>query len=783
MCGQNIGNNYYAHSIDGRPREEWERLQAHLSQVADRTKAFAAGIGAAELGYIAGLLHDIGKYSAAFQKKLDGGKGEAPHSIAGAKLAEELYGKGLGRMLAFAIAAHHGGLPDGIPNQERGARTPLRERLNDSSPKACPDYSAYREEIAELPPKPPLPQFKAYPGQEFQGAYAGVGCGLFIRMLFSCLVDADRLATEAFYESIAPGGRVEARSEWASLQCLKPLLDSYLAEKAQAAKPSPVNRKRAEVLAAARDRAQEPPGIFTMTVPTGGGKTLSSLAFALEHAHRHPASFDRVIYVIPFTSIIEQTAQVFRDVLGDNAVLEHHSAFDEDKFLERQTSSADGDFDKDGTLKLRLAAENWDAPLIVTTAVQFFESLFASSAGKCRKLHNIARTIIVLDEAQTLPLPLLRPCIAALDQLSRNYGCTIVLCTATQPALLAHKDDLDRSFRGGFHGVRHIVEEPEALYRELRRVTVSHIGTKSDDELAARLAAHTQALCIVNTRKHARELYEMLGAAEGNYHLSALMCPKHRTERLTLIRARLADKMPCRVVTTTLIEAGVDVDFPVAYRAEMGLDSIAQAAGRCNREGKQLAAESFLYVFKAEGRSAPAELKQYADIASDILAKESDPLMPEAIERYFQEVYWRRDTGRESELDSEGILEDLHTGCANQLWIPFETVSRKFKIIKDGQKPILIPFDDRGRELIETLAGLDYGSRFGDIVRKLQPYIVTVPRFSFAALRQAGAVQPVNEQRFGEQFCALISKDPLYRGDIGLMLDDPTFRSAESNMF
>lgn len=537
MPAEETGTRYYAHTAYGRQPHEWEELKTHLYEVAARSKAFAATIGAADLGYIAGLLHDIGKYSAAFQKKLNGGKGEAPHSIAGAKLAEELYGKFTGRMLAFAIAAHHGGLPDGVLHRERGTRTPLRDRLADSSPRSCPDYSAYRTEFPGLPTAPSLPKFTGYPGQEFREAYGSAGCGLFIRMLFSCLVDADRLATEAFYESIAPAGRAEARGEWADLKDLKPLLDNYLVKRAQAAEPTDVNLKRAEVLAAARDRANEAPGIFTMTVPTGGGKTLSSLAFALEHAHRHPASFDRVIYVIPFTSIIEQTAQVFREVLGDNAVLEHHSAFDEEAFLERYPNRADDDFDQDGTLKLRLAAENWDAPLVVTTAVQFFESLFASSAGKCRKLHNVARSIIVLDEAQTLPLPLLRPCIAALDQLSRNYGCTIVLCTATQPALLAHEDDTDRSFRGGFHGVRHIVEKPEALYRELRRVTVKHIGSQRDDDLAARLASHPQALCIVNTRKHARELYEKLEAGEGNYHLSALMCPKHRAERLALIRA------------------------------------------------------------------------------------------------------------------------------------------------------------------------------------------------------------------------------------------------------
>ncbi len=606
---------------------------------------------------------------------------------------------------------------------------------------------------------------------------------LFVRMLFSSLVDADRLATEDFYEGIEPDGRTQARSAWANLSILKPKLDAFLANKMRDAEQnqSDVNRKRAEVLAAARLAAKQAPGLFTLTVPTGGGKTLSSLAFALDHAHHHSRAFRRVIYVIPFTSIIEQTAQIFRDVFGDDgAVLEHHSAFDEDAFLERRKKRED-DFDQDGTLKLRLAAENWDAPLVVTTAVQFFESLFASSAGKCRKLHNIARSVIILDEAQTLPLPLLRPCIAALDALARNYGCTIVLCTATQPALLVHEDDPNRSFRGGLHNVAHIIEQPKQLYRDLRRVTVRHIGLRSDDALAAQLSRHNQALCIVNTRAHARNLYEKVGAREGKYHLSALMCPKHRGERLREIRRQLAEERPCRVVTTSLIEAGVDVDFPVVYRAEMGLNSIAQAAGRCNREGKRPVEESFLYIFKAENKP-PVELRQYAEIASQLLEKDEDPLLPEAIERYFREVYWRKDSGRESELDEEGILQDLLAGCANGLWIPFEAVSNKFKIIKEGYKPVIVPFDTRARALLATLAQLDFGGRLGDIPRKLQPYIVTVPPRVFVSLRQSDAVQPVNEKRFGEQFCAVVNTQ-IYRDDIGLMSNDPTFRSAESNMF
>ncbi len=789
MIEDNILPLFFAHSVTGKGVREWELLKDHLDCVADLAQRFATQFAGADFGYIAGLLHDIGKYSDAFQARLHGSKADAPHSIAGAKLAEEVYGDRTGRMIAYAIASHHGGLPNGIALVNNPTkRTSLQDRLNDTASKTCPNYSAYKREIEVLPPKPSLPKMQPYSGGDYRKAYNSLGVSLFIRMVFSCLLDADRLATETFYDSVEGRGLPAKRAAWLSFDDLKSKLDAFLSGKAASADKTDVNGKRAEILKAARDHAQEKPGIFTMTVPTGGGKTLSSLAFALDHAHHHQDAFRRVIYVIPFTSIIEQTAEVFREALGDDAILEHHSAFDDDAFLERLSAGSGKDYDADGTVKLRLVAENWDAPIVVTTAVQFFESLFASSAGKCRKLHNIARSVIVLDEAQTLPLPLLRPCIAALDQLARNYGCTIVLCTATQPALLSHENEPDRSFKGGFYNVRHIIKRPEQLYRDMRRVTVRHIVAQDDEALAGRLLANPQALCIVNTRAHARELYERLGKGDGNYHLSALMCPKHRAERLAEIRTRLAAKQPCRVVTTTLIEAGVDVDFPVVYRAEAGLDSIAQAAGRCNREGKRAPEASFLYVFKMADRKPHPGLKQYADIASQHLGDEADPLSPEAIEAYFREVYWKKGGGKKDELDSEGILDLLQTGCENQLWIPFETISNRFKIIADGQKPIIIPFDARARKLLADLANLDFGDRLGHIPRKLQPYIVTVHPQVFAEFHAAGAIQPVNKKRFGDQFHTLLGETPeslpsTYSTQVGLLTDEATFRSPLSNVF
>jgi CRISPR-associated endonuclease/helicase Cas3 len=404
-------------------------------------------------------------------------------------------------------------------------------------------------------------------------------------MVFSCLVDADYLATEQF---MAPEQAALRPSGQPSISELRDRADSYidrLAHEADQARPgAAVNAHRARVLSACREAARLEPGFFTLTVPTGGGKTLSSLAFALRHAESH--GLNRVITAIPFTSIIEQNAAHIRAALGDlngKLVLEHHSNLDPQQ-------------EKAQTQQNRLAAENWDAPVVVTTNVQLLESLFACRTGRCRKLHRIAHSVIVLDEAQALPPGLLAPTLAALRELVRNYGCTIVLCTATQPAL-----EKRANFPIGIDQPRPIIPHGhrEELFKGLKRVEVEQAGTLSDDQLVDRLASEDQVLCIVNTRPHAAELFtslcERLGetntverqglevpAVGSCLHLSANMCPRHRSAVLRLIRRRLETGRPCRVISTQLVEAGVDVDFPVVYRATAGLDAIAQAAGRCN---------------------------------------------------------------------------------------------------------------------------------------------------------------------------------------------------------
>ena len=591
-----VRSQYYAHSGASEDREHWHRLSEHLEGTGARAAGFLDTVGGAEFARVAGLLHDLGKYTQEFQDRLSGGRKRVNHSTAGARIAVERYGKHLGKMLAFCIAGHHSGLANGVNGKQT---TALEARLKEQVPAPDP---IWEQEIA-LPANLPSPRLIPRDPET-----AGFCAAFFIRMLFSALVDADYLDTEDYFAGLEGG--TKPRGQHPALGELRERLNAYLDQLAAGAEASPVNDLRHEVLAHVRGKAAESPGLFTLTVPTGGGKTLTSLAFALDHARRHGLA--RVIYVIPYMSIIEQTAAVFHKALrgGDaeepDFVIEHHSTFDEDRIGKREARD-----------KLRLAMENWDAPIIVTTAVQFFESLFSNRPSRCRKLHNVANSVVILDEAQTLPLQYLRPCVTALDELARNWRTSVVLCTATQPAL-AQSD----GFAGGFENVRELAPEPKRLYLALKRTRVRHEGQLDDASVAERLRQSPQALCIVNTRRHARELYERMADAEGAAHLTTLMCARHRRKKLDDIRERLRNGAPVRLIATSLIEAGVDLDFRVVWRAETGLESIIQAAGRCNREGRTEMGDVF--VFKPsdeEGHKPPPEIGQFADVARSVMGR------------------------------------------------------------------------------------------------------------------------------------------------------------------
>ncbi|MFT3819398.1 MAG: CRISPR-associated endonuclease Cas3'' [Rubrivivax sp.] len=737
------GRVFHAHSLTDRPEAHWQPLVDHLQAVAALAARFAEWFGGQAFAHAAGLLHDLGKYTEEFQQRIRGQGDRVDHATWGARIAVERFGP-LGYLIAYAIAGHHAGLADG---EGEASRTNLRQRLDAELPTLL---DAWRHELD-------LPQTLQAPAgmKPKSAAQANFMLSLLVRMLFSCLVDADFLDTEAFYAEAEGRGPARASSTL-TMAALRDALDSHLQAMASRVDNTPVNAERTNVLQHVRTQAALAPGLFSLTVPTGGGKTLTSLAFGLDHAVAH--GLRRLIYVIPFTSIVEQNAAVFRRALGPlggEAVLEHHSAFADDPRQAREARE-----------KIRLAMENWDAPVVVTTAVQFFESLFADRPSQCRKLHNVAGSVIVLDEAQTLPLKLLMPTLLALDELARNYRCSIVFCTATQPALA------DERFRNVIGSMRELAPDPVRLFQVFRRVTVRHAGPMSDADVVARMAQRDQALCIVNNRLHARALYQGLSDQPGAWHLSTLMCAQHRRQVLQQAREALRRGQPCRLVSTSLIEAGVDVSFPLVLRADAGLDSVAQAAGRCNREGLWSADASEVLVFSpdTEQWKPPRELAQFAAVAAQVLRRHAgDPLAPAAIRDYFEELYWTRG---DRQLDVDDLLGRLRAASLTSL--PMDTLARLYRLIDTQQETVIVAFDNAAKAAIERL-------RFADgvrgLARTLQPYTVQIPRRTFETLVEAGAVAAVNPGSWGHQFMLLTNRR-LYRADVGLDWEHPEFLDA-----
>lgn len=714
--------NHYAHSLEGRPESEWEPLEVHLREVEEGARAFAEAFCGGEWAAAAGRWHDLGKYSQEFQQYIRGvqadghqaeANGRVNHSSAGAQHAAEKLPGVVGKMLAALVAGHHAGLPnfigaDGGPN--------LEKRLLD---RKIPDWSAAPAAFKETPGEFKLPSF--WPKEPNPAVFA-FRYAFFGRLLFSALVDADFLATEAFCSPDRSASRGKPRP---TLRDLAPILRARLEKLATGSAEGEVHRCRQEVLAACRAAASQPPGHFSLTVPTGGGKTLAALAFAIEHALAH--GLERVVVAIPFTSIIEQTAAVFRDVfkeLGEEVVLEHHSMVDPTR---ESTSS-------------RLAAENWDAPLVVTTNVQLFESLFAARTSRCRKLHRLAKSVIVLDEAQTLPPTHLAPCLATLREMAVVARSTLVYCTATQPAI-ERRD----GFKIGLEGVREIIPNREELYSRMRRVEVEVLGPLDDERLVKELRSRKQVLCIVSSRPHAARLYERLcegGGAKGVFHLSTWMCGAHRSQVFAEIRKRLKEEKTCRVVSTQLIEAGVDVDFPTVFRALAGIDSIAQAAGRCNREGRRPLAASKTYVFEPTEVKLHGLLAETARRAREVidLGIFPDLLAPPAIEKYFRLYYWTQQAA--SGWDGPKVMEQFKALGSPE----YQTAAERFKLIEETGNSVTIPWGE-GEKLVDELRP-DFvePSKLRKLRRQLQRYQVPVFDRQFDELRQAGRLTMMHEE-------------------------------------
>ena len=704
---------YWAHvSADGA---RFQTVRQHLVGTATLAEQFAQPFGADSQAHLAGLLHDIGKYSCDFQKRLAGSMARVDHSTAGAKESWRLQQA----EVAFVVAGHHGGLPDGGSRTDSSNTSTLFGRIY----RDVPDCSAWHDEIN-------LPE-ASHPAQIPRDNFS---TSFYIRMLYSCLVDADYQDTETFMlGTTAPRGGYTAPPQ------LLERLNRYIAPWWSA--KTALNQKRCEILRACLDTGRTcDSGLYTLTVPTGGGKTVSSLGFALTHAVTQKKK--RIIYVIPYTSIIDQTAAVFQEILGDENVIEHHSGID--YFV------PENDINPTHYRKA-LSTENWDAPVIITTAVQFFESLYSNRSSRCRKLHNIADSVVIFDEAQTLPVNYLRPCVAAIAQLVQYYGVTAVLCTATQPALQPLFAELAPNL-----SMREICPELSTMYHFFRRTTLHMAGELTEEGLAGQLNTIPQALCVVNRRATAQHLYAML-ESEGRYCLTTLLCPADRKRLLKEIRARLNNGLPCRVVSTSLIEAGVDVDFPAAWREEAGLDSVLQTAGRCNREGRYSAKNCIVTVFRLQGQRVPAMIQPNVDAARRVMDVFPDPAQPDAIEAYFS--FYRAVKGNAA-LDKNQIMDMFCKGYQGRIF-PFSSAAEKFHLIEADTVTIYLPVGD-GISLLERLRA---GQADRALYRRLGQYAVNVYPEHLQKLLDAGAAEPIDDNSY------ILTDPTIYDRSTGLSLD------------
>jgi len=694
--------SYIAHKEDDRE----QTILEHLLGTAERAEVFADTFGAGKFARTVALFHDIGKYSNRFQERIRGANLRIDHSTAGAKYLYESNKNKLGLIAAYCISGHHGGLPDGgSPSQPQEGE--IYARLN----KELDDFSAFCRDFKKEKNLLNEPEILIKNG--FQASFL-------TRMVFSCLVDADWLDTENFMSGDKHRGRFED---------IFTLWDRYCTKLAKFTQPnSELNFLRTEILNNCLDAAEGESGLYTLTAPTGSGKTISSMAFALKHAIAQNKR--RIIYIVPFNTIIEQNAKVFEEMLGEENVIQHHSGI-----------SYSNDEHSPEYIKL-LATENWDAPVVVTSSVRFYESLFANRPSDCRKLHNIVGSVLVFDEAQMIPLPYLIPCVEAIKELVINYRCSAVLTTATQSSLDSYFQPL---------GTKEIIARPKEMYEVFKRVSYNcSLGKVSDDELVENLNRHAQVLCIVNTRRRAQTLAKRI---DGSMHLSTTMYPLHRSRVLSVIREKLRNGSPCVVISTSLIEAGVDVDFPVVYREKAGLDSIVQAAGRCNRECKRNRDESVVYVFESEDklhRSMAQNIGAFEHVARQI----SDISSLEAIKRYFEQL--RYIIGQEG-LDRKSVIQAFDDGAKEAFSLPFDSVAKSFHLIEADTKSIYVLIQSP-----ELASRLRSGERNRELFRELQKYSVSLYKSDYYKL----------EHQFEclDEEISLLTIPELYNESIGIEL-------------
>ena len=700
---------------------DFQSNEDHCRQVAELAGKFAGEFGMSLWGKALGYLHDKGKEKHAFQEYIQDVNGIVghtnysfqgkQHAIVGALNALELYGKSCQNFLANQIAGHHSGLYD----------------YHELDVKLQADFP---EDVFPIEEKFPLDR------TTFQSSKEDIHH--LSRMLYSCLVDADFLDTEAFMNPESSDLRGGKRS----LKELLPLLEKHLVALKAKTDDNEVNRIRDKVQQRCLEMSDSNKGFYSLTVPTGGGKTLSSLLWAMKHAITNGQK--RIIIAIPYTSIIVQTAMTLKHIFGQENVLEHHCNVDPEQIRDERLRE-----------QIRLATENWDYPIIVTTNVQLFESIFSNKPSDCRKLHNICNSVLILDEVQTLPTDFLQPIVDSLKTYQKLFGISVLFTTASQPILsgLIEGCNPNVSFQG-INKITEIIPDGYKLHDKLRRVelSVDNKGQRYDD-IAAEIAKYDKVLCIVNTRRDAKELFERL-PEEGRIHLSRMMCPRHLGKAIDKIKADLKDDKckVIRVVATQLIEAGVDIDFPVVFRQEAGLDSVLQAAGRCNREGKRDCCTTYVFSLSAEHPLPPGSISDANNARLNMIGIE-DWFAPETMTNYFEQLYCRKDS-----FDKKDMKSYLY----NPRELCFETASKEFHLIEGTGINVYVNCGDCAN-LITQLQ--QQGTSYG-LMKKLSQYSVSIRQRDFSELNKAGLVEEIVEGIY------FVPDRAQYDENIGLRIDN-----------
>lgn len=686
--------------LDNQNPDSWafQSNEEHEQGVALLAQKFASVFDCANLGFVIGLLHDKGKEQKAFQlyiRKVSGFNpnlrcvGKIPHAFVGALVARQLYPH-LFPLLSYPIVSHHSGLYDSYD---------FNAKMNDVIPEEIrlPKLKFIEKDL--------IPKGKSIGPNDLNH---------FIRLLFSCLVDADYLDTERFMNE---DNYRQRSSKCTSLVDLLPKLETHLSTLSRNAPKTELNHLRAEIQQICSDKSIKEPGFYSLTVPTGGGKTLSALLWSMKHAVKYGKN--RIIIAIPYTSIIVQTASILRMIFGDENVCEHHSNFDSDEIWKERP---------DASLLVhqqRFASENWDYPIIVTTNVQLFESLFSNKPSACRKLHNIANSVVILDEVQTLPREYLQPIVYAMDSYQRLFSVSFLFTTASQPILVGnHRGTNDRVQLYGLKKVEELIPSDWNLHDKLRRVNICFDSFHSHyDDIVHRLAHYEKVLCIVNTRNDAFEIFNRMPKEGALFHLSRRMCPLHIRKTIEQIQNALKDPLIrfIRVISTQLIEAGVDMDFPVVFRQEAGLDSIIQAAGRCNREGNLDIANT--YIFSLDKPLPKGSLSE-ANEARKSMGEITDCFSPQAMTTYFHQIYCRCNS-----FDKKGIVELLNQSSrVNEM--DFDQAAQSFKLIEEKGRNIVVNYENSS-EIVESIKknGFSY-----ELSKKISNFMVCISEHDFQTL-------------------------------------------------